>query len=44
MIVPFDSNLNRNKVNAHEVDASNLKSILTDTIEDDSKVLVSAPI
>ncbi len=42
-IVPFDSNLNRNKVNAHEVDASNLKSILTDTIEDDSKVLVSAP-
>ena len=42
-VIPYDTNRKRNKVNAHEVDAKNLKDILEDTVEDDSKVLVAAP-
>ena len=42
-VIPFNTNRERNKLNAHEVDSDNLKDILLSLTDNNPKVLVSAP-
>ena len=42
-VIPFKTNRERNKLNAHEVDSDNLKDILLSLTDNNPKVLVSAP-
>ena len=42
-VIPFDTDRERTKLNAHEVDCDNLKDILTSITDNNPKVLVSAP-
>ncbi len=42
-VIPFETDRERNRVNAHEVDCDNLKDILTSITDTNPKVLVSAP-
>ena len=42
-VIPFETDRERNKLNAHEVDSDNLKDILTNITDNNPKVLVSAP-
>ena len=42
-VIPFETDRERTKQNAHEVDSDNLKDILTSITDNNPKVLVSAP-
>ena len=42
-VIPFETDRERTRQNAHEVDSDNLKDILNSLTEDNPKVLVSAP-
>ena len=42
-VIPFETDRERTKLNAHEVDSDNLKDILTSITDTNPKVLVSAP-
>ena len=42
-VIPFETDRERTKLNAHEVDSDNLKDILTNITDNNPKVLVSAP-
>ena len=42
-VIPFKTDRERNKLNAHEVDSDNLKDILLSLTDNNPKVLVSAP-
>lgn len=42
-VIPFNTDRERTKLNAHEVDCDNLKDIITSLTDNNPKVLVSAP-
>ena len=42
-VIPFNTDRERTKLNAHEVDCDNLKDIITSLTDKNPKVLVSAP-
>ena len=42
-VIPFKTDRERTKLNAHEVDCDNLKDIITSLTDNNPKVLVSAP-
>ena len=42
-VIPFETDRERTRQNAHEVDSDNLKDILTNITDNNPKVLVSAP-
>tara|TARA_B100000575_G_scaffold216287_1_gene176931 strand:+ start:428 stop:1633 length:1206 start_codon:yes stop_codon:yes gene_type:complete len=42
-VIPFETDRERTKLNAHEVDCDNLKDIITSLTDKNPKVLVSAP-
>ena len=42
-VIPFNTDRERTKLNAHEVDSDNLKDILNSLTDNNPKVLVSAP-